>query len=274
MTIHVHVLGTAQDGGFPHAGCSCASCEHARENPLVRRRVACIGVVGETGRCLMVDATPDFGAQHADLMKASGREPAALDALILTHAHIGHYLGLAMLGREVMSASDVPVYCTASMRRFLETNRPWSHLIDRGEIVPQTLTPGSPLTFDGAEIHAFLTPHRSEDTDTIGIEVRGAQRCLVYVPDADIFPPALTERIQEADVALIDGTFYDRGELPHRDILEVKHPFVTETIERFRDARGEIRFIHLNHTNALVSTMPPALPAGFGVAQEGDAFAL
>ncbi len=274
MTIAVHVLGTAQDGGFPHAGCGCAHCERARGNPLLRRLVSCIGIVGESGRCLMVDATPDFAAQLADLARAAGRERPTLDALILTHAHIGHYLGLALLGREAMSAEALPVYVTASMRRFLEQNRPWSHLVERGEVRLEPLGPGEQLLFDGAEIHAFLSPHRGEDTDTIGVEVSGKRRTLLYVSDADVFPPALAERIHEADVALIDGTFYARNELPHREILAVRHPFVAESLERFARARGEIIFTHLNHTNALLGAEPPALPDGFAVAREGDTFAL
>jgi pyrroloquinoline quinone biosynthesis protein B len=272
MGIRVHVLGTAQDGGFPHAGCACASCERARADPALRRRVACLGLVGESGRRLMVDATPDFGAQLADLVRAAGDAPPGLEALVLTHAHIGHYLGLALLGREAMSARGIAVHGTASMARFLRANRPWAHLVERREIVLQTLHPGTPFEFDGARLHAFLTPHRGEDTDTIGLEVRGPERSLVYVSDADFFPPALTERIREADEALIDGTFYDRGELPHREILEVKHPFVVESLERFRGARGRVTFTHLNHTNALLSAHPPDLPAGFAVAREGDVY--
>lgn len=274
MAVDVHVLGTAQDGGFPHAACGCAACAGAREDPSRARLVSCIGIVGETGRCLMVDATPDIGPQMVALAGAAGRAPPAVDALILTHAHMGHYLGLAMLGREAMSVRQVPVYCTRSMRRFIEQNRPWSHLVDRGEILLDTLEPGTPLHFDGAELHAFLTPHRSEDTDTIGLEVRGPERRLVYVSDADVFPPALAARIREADVALIDGTFYARDELPHREILEVRHPFVAESVERFADAAGEVHFIHLNHTNALLSNDPPILPDGFAVAREGETFRL
>jgi pyrroloquinoline quinone biosynthesis protein B len=274
MPIAVHVLGTAQDGGFPHAGCDCPSCAGARADPKRRRRVACIGVVGASGQRLLVDATPDFADQIADLAVAAGARCPGLEALVLTHAHVGHYVGLAMLGREAMSVRDLPVHCTPGMRRFLVANRPWSHLVERGEIRIETLNPGETLAFDGVRIDAFLTPHRGEDTDTIGLEVHGPRRRLVYVSDADVFPPSLTARIAEADVALIDGTFFDRGELPHREILEVKHPFVRESLQRFKDAKGEVRFIHLNHTNALLSDDPPPLPEGFGVAREGDSYVL
>jgi pyrroloquinoline quinone biosynthesis protein B len=198
----------------------------------------------------------------------------SLDAVLLTHAHIGHYLGLALLGREAMSADGVPVYCTPSMGRFLETNRPWSHMIVRGEILLKTIVPGEPLTFDGIEIHAFLTPHRGEDTDTIGLDVRGPERRLVYICDTDIFPQPLAERVREADVALIDGTFYDRDELPHREILAVRHPFVDESVKRFADAKGQVIFVHINHSNALLAPNPPALPDGFRVAREGESFSL
>jgi len=274
MTATVHVLGTAQDGGFPHAGCACTSCEAARENPSLRRRVSCIGIVGETQRCLIVDATPDFSSQIADLSRAAGRTTRGVDAVILTHAHIGHYLGLALLGREAMSAEGVPVYCTPSMGRFLETNRPWSHMITRHEIELKTIQPGQPLQFDGVEIHAFLTPHRSEDTDTIGLDIQGPGKRVLYVSDADVFPPPLADRIREADVALIDGTFHDRDELPHREILEVRHPFVAESVKRFADAEGQVIFIHLNHSNALLSPTPPRLAAGFRIAEEGEMFDL
>lgn len=41
----VVVLGSAQDGGFPHAGCYCAQCERARLDPAYGRLVASLGVV-------------------------------------------------------------------------------------------------------------------------------------------------------------------------------------------------------------------------------------
>ncbi len=124
MGARVHVLGTAQDGGFPHAGCNCPACSAARKEPGRRRRVSCIGVVGESGRTLLVDATPDFSGQIAELAEAAERDRPGTDAIILTHAHIGHYLGLAFLGREAMSTDGVAIHCTKRMAAFLATNRP------------------------------------------------------------------------------------------------------------------------------------------------------
>jgi pyrroloquinoline quinone biosynthesis protein B len=277
MVARVHVLGTVQDGGFPHAGCACVACSSARESPAQRRRVACIGVEGVTGRTLLVDATPDLIEQVAALTRAVGGERHVPDAIALSHAHLGHYLGLAYLGREAMDAKGQPVHCTQKMAAFLKANRPWSHLVERGQITLHAIRPGEPLAFDGVTVRAFLSPHRAEDTDTLGFEVEGPKRTLVYMSDADVLPPPLVERAAAADVALMDGTFYSRDELPHRDILAVRHPFVKDTLAVLADARGEVWYTHLNHTNPLLHPDParrPKLPPRFGVAHEGQTFAL
>ena len=62
------------------------------------------------------------------------------------------------------------------------------------------------------------------------------------------------------DVAYLDGTFYDAGELPGRDMSEIPHPFIQETLQRLAalpaEQRAKVRFIHLNHTN------PALVPGG------------
>jgi pyrroloquinoline quinone biosynthesis protein B len=275
VAVRFHILGTAQDGGLPHPGCSCPRCEAARADPSRARLVACGAVEGETGKTLLVEATPDFRCQVHALARATGRPLP--DAIAVSHAHIGHYLGLAFLGEEAMHTKEMPVYGTPSVLRFLRANQPWKHLVARGEVDLRTMVPGRAHPFDGCLIHAFLTPHRGDDTDTIGFEIRGPSRSLVYVTDADVFPPEIVERIKDADVAIVDGTFYSAADLPNRDILEVRHPFVREALERLAGARGEVRFTHLNHTNPLVDPDSPesrSLPKGFGVAREGDVFDL
>jgi pyrroloquinoline quinone biosynthesis protein B len=277
MGVRVFVLGTTQDGGVPHPCCACANCAAARTDPARRRRAACVAVVGETGKVLLVEATPDFKEQLDLLAAALGRPVACPDQIAVTHAHMGHYLGLAFLGKEAMHARGVPLLGTPSFHRFVTRHRPWAHLVERGEVEPRTFAPGSPHEFDGAILHAFLSPHRGEDTDTIGVEVHGPRRRLVCVTDADVLPPEVVDRIKDADVALVDGTFYSPAELPHRDILAVRHPFVRESVTRLEGARGEVWFTHLNHTNPLLDPASPerrVLPPGFRVAEEGQVFEL
>jgi pyrroloquinoline quinone biosynthesis protein B len=273
--LRVHLLGTAQDGGVPHPGCACRNCEAARADPSKRRRVACFAIEGGDGTVLLVDATPDLREQLEMLAKATGRAPPAVDAIAITHAHAGHYLGLAFLGKEAMHTQKMPVYGTPSVGRFLRGNRPWSHLVEREEIELRTLVPGQPHPFGGCMVHAFLSPHRGEDTDTVGFEIRGPSRTIVYVSDADVLPPPLLERIKAADVAIVDGTFYSASELPNRDILAVRHPFVQESLAQLKGAKGDVHFTHLNHTNPLLDETSPefrSLPARFHVARDGATF--
>lgn len=277
MTAVLHVLGTAQDGGIPHAGCRCETCRGAGEDPARRRRAACVAVAGTSGKTLVVDATPDFPDQLVVLAEGTGRETLVPDAVLLTHAHLGHYVGLAYLGREAMDAAFVPLYATSTMDRFLRENRPWAHLVTRGQVAPRRMAPDEPIEFDGVVVTPFLSPHRAEDTDTVGVEIRGPSRIVLYLPDADVFTAELVERIERADVALVDGTFWTHEEVTHRDVGVIPHPEAKDSVVRLAGARGEVVFTHLNHTNPLVHPDPskhPPLPAGFRVAVEGETLPL
>src|SRR5215470_14304733 len=115
-SVEAVVLGVAQDGGVPHLGCRQKLCVEARRDPSRRRHVASLGLIDPAaGKRFLIDATPDFAEQAERL----GGLP---DGILLTHAHIGHYLGLAQLGREVANTRAMPVYCTSSMARFLREN--------------------------------------------------------------------------------------------------------------------------------------------------------
>src|SRR5262245_31274678 len=90
------VLGIAQDGGMPHAGCAKPPCIDAREGRRKAEKVSCIGLVNRgTGAAYVFDATPDFPAQLHAL--TGGKPPSGI---FLTHGHIGHYTGLMFLGKE------------------------------------------------------------------------------------------------------------------------------------------------------------------------------
>ena len=78
-------------------------------------------------------------------------------------------------------------------------------------------------------------------------------------------------------MALLDGTFYKNGELPGRDMSEVPHPFVEESLQKFSalssPEKSKIVFIHFNHTNPLLKNeseeKEKVKTAGFKVAKEG-----
>ena len=278
------VLGAAQDGGLPHLGCERACCVTARatgagEDPT------CLAVHDrETGSLVLLEATPRIETQIARLHALTGitgRHRQPVDAVLLTHAHMGHYLGLAHFGFEVASTKSLPVWGSERMCDYLGTNGPWSQLVRMEQLVPRAFDPGVPFSpVAGLSVIAIPVPHRDEYTDTGAYKLTGGRGTVLFVPDVDRWDrhDDLLERLLEGvDVAYLDATFYDGRELPERNLKDIPHPLMVDTMDRLQDVArerpGAIRFIHLNHTNPALtdSTIRAGVEArGFGIARTGD----
>lgn len=274
------VLGIAQDGGHPQAGCRRPCCAAAWADPRRGHRVASLGVVSG-GRRWLVDASPDLPRQLHELDRVGGAG-GTLAGVLLTHAHTGHYTGLVHLGREAMGARGVPVWAMPGMTGFLRGNGPWRQLVDLGNVAMAPLADGQAVALD-EEVTAtpFLVPHRAEWSETVGFVVRGARRAALYLPDVDRWDQGgapLADLLAPVDVAYLDATFFDGRELPGARHDEVPHPFVVDTLERLARLpareRAKVRLIHMNHTNPLLDPESAAAAAvraaGVAVAREGE----
>jgi pyrroloquinoline quinone biosynthesis protein B len=252
------ILGIAQDGGYPQAGCNRPDCLSAWRDPVLRQRVASIAIVDpQSHQRWIIDATPDFPSQLASL-DAAARGKVLLDGILLTHAHIGHYLGLAHLGREVLGAHSIKVYAMPRMREFLQHNGPWDQLVHLQNIELVPIEDGVPIALnERITVTPLRVPHRDEYSETVGFIVRGPSRSILWLPDIDKWEKwttSLETVLARVDVAYIDGTFYDATELPGRDLREIPHPLMTETLARLGNSplRAKVRFIHLNQSNPLL----------------------
>lgn len=280
----VVVLGVAQDGGYPQAGCRKSCCRAAWSAPRVARRVSCLAIVDPQRRQRwLIDCTPDFRGQLQALDQvAPPRGALGLDGILLTHAHIGHYSGLIHLGREAIGASQVTVHAMPRMRWFLENNGPWEQLVRLKQIRIQRLAAGQAVKLnDRIQVTPFLVPHRDEYSETVGFHIEGPSRSVVFLPDIDKWDRwevKIEDVLAKADIAYLDGTFYADGELKGRSMAEIPHPFVTESIQRFSrlpaKERQKVRFIHANHTNPILNPESDAAKAvraaGHHVAAEGE----
>jgi len=134
-------------------------------------------------------------------------------------------------------------------------------------------------------VQPFAVPHRDEYTETVGFRIRGPNHTVIYLPDVDkwtALKPPVEHLLKGIERAWLDGTFYDGNELPGRNMSEIPHPFIVETLQRLdalpHQERSKVHFIHFNHTNPLLNPASPerqrVLKEGFGVAEEGDRFAL
>ncbi len=259
----VVVLGAAQDGGLPHLGCFRDCCARARAAGR-HEPVAALALV-DGGDWWLVDATPDLPQQ----VHAMGSLPRGI---LLTHAHVGHYTGLMHLGREVLGARGMPVYCSEALAAFLRANGPWEQLVRLGNVELRTFRSGESFALGGnIQVEAVRVPHRDEyaDTHAFGVQMRGCAP-LLYLPDLDRW-----EGWEEQAAALwarypllvVDGTFYSGDELGGRDMREIPHPPVSLTLERLAvGGPSAVWFTHLNHTNPL---WDPASAEARAVAQRG-----
>jgi Predicted hydrolase of the metallo-beta-lactamase superfamily len=208
---YVVVLGIAQDGGLPHAGCDKTCCKGLWETNE-GEKVSCIGVVDpRTKQSWLIDATPDLPEQLRTLTLDHKTE---LAGIFLTHAHMGHYVGLLQLGREVMGAKDIPIYAMPRMRSFLENNGPWNQLVELENIKIQSLKEGKELKIgEQLYIEPFLVPHRDEYSETVGFRIMGPEQSLIYIPDIDKWEKweqNIYKLVMNIDFALIDGTFFSQ----------------------------------------------------------------
>ena len=275
---HIIVLGVAQDGGAPHAGCSKECCEERWDNPEKHLKVSSIAIVDpKTNETWIIDATPDFASQ---LNSVSDNK---LKGIFLTHAHIGHYTGLIHLGREVMGAKETPVYAMPKMKQFLETNGPWNQLVRLNNISIQKINDNVAIQLnERLSITPFLVPHRDEYSETVGYKIEGPNKSLIFIPDIDKWDKwevSIKGLVEDNDYSLLDGTFYNIDELPGRDMSQIPHPFIIESINLFSNVdKLGIYFIHINHSNPALNSNSDAfkniINNGFGVAKRDQIFDL
>jgi len=280
----ITVLGIAQDGGYPQAGCTAEHCLRHWRGEEKKRQVVSLGLTDQASeQNWLFEATPDFTAQLQQLQVASGS--SNLSGIFLTHAHMGHYAGLLQLGREAMGAKGMPVYVMPKMKEFLETNAPWSQLVALGNIKLILIKQDTPIQLtSNLRVTPLKVPHRDEFSETIGFRIETSDKSLLFIPDIDKWPlwdRDIREEVKRVDVALLDATFYQEGELPNRNMSEIPHPFVAETINIFSPLpaaeKCKVKFIHFNHTNPLIFEgveRETVKKLGFGVATEGERIVL
>lgn len=180
-----------------------------------------------------------------------------------------------------MGAKSVPVYAMPRMEKFLQTSGPWSQLVSLNNIRLVPIRESKFKLNDRISITPFLVPHRDEFTETVGFKIHGPKRSAIYLPDIDKWDrwqTSIADLIADVDIAFLDGTFFDGSELPGRNMAQIPHPFVVESIAQFKTMsladRNKIQFIHLNHTNPLLNRVSKAHSivkrAGHHVAEQGQ----
>lgn len=111
--MRITFLGTGTSTGIPLLGCNCEVCRSA--DPRDRRTRPSL-LVEFDGRAVVIDTSPDFRYQ------ALRAEMTRLDAVLFTHGHADHILGLDdVRGFYFRQRVPIPIYadtrCMATIQR-------------------------------------------------------------------------------------------------------------------------------------------------------------
>lgn len=210
-----------------------------------------------------------------------------LSNIFITHAHIGHYAGLMFLGRESAGTREVDVTVMPRMASYLKNNGPWEQLVSLNNInINSGLVDKVPFQLaDSLSVTPYLVPHRDEYSETVGFVIEGLNKKALFLPDIDDWDRWKSEHdmdisdvVSSVDAAFIEATFYDNNELPGRDMTQIPHPRVTDSMARLKNDASKVHFIHINHTNPLRDVSSPETneveSKGFNVARRGQRLCL
>ena len=283
---YITILGIAQDAGFPQIDCNKTCCQSFYIGNETKKLVSCLGLVDQDAKSKwLFDATPDISKQ-TQLLKINHLDNnKVIDGIFLTHAHIGHYTGLMYLGTEALGGDNIPVYAMPRMKAYLESNGPWSQLVNYKNIDLQPLQHDSIITLNTSlKVTPFLVPHRDEYSETVGYKIEGNNKSALFIPDIDKWHQwnhDIVEEVKKVDYAFVDASFFKDGELD-RDMSKIPHPFTSETTTLFEyetlETKNKIHFIHFNHTNPAIKESHPLKDSlqnlGFRFPKEGAIFEL
>lgn len=285
-SVKLIVLGNVQDAGSPHLGCKKNCCKNLWTQPDLKRKVISMGIADyRKKKNYLFEASPDMTYQLKGLQNKN-KTPNIIDGIFITHAHIGHYTGLMYLGKEAMSAHNIPVYVMPRFKTFLENNGPWSQLVHLKNIEPREMENEKPIILNpNLKVTPLQVPHRDEFSETAGFLIEGPHKKALFIPDVDKWAKwkyNIVDYIKKVDYAFLDATFYNAAEIGNRDITTIPHPLVEESMSLFKNLDPEykkrIYFIHFNHTNKLLDRNSQESKIvkknGYNIARLGDEVSL
>ncbi len=268
--MRVRVLGTTAGGGLPQWNCGCAQCARARDgDPDVPPRTQCsLAISAGDGRWSLLNASPDVRAQLAGfpgLHPKAGTRSLPLDTIVLSDASLAHTLGLASLHdslpyrvlttrwiRDALLDSNAVLRPLAPAFGTVKIDEPFA--LDRDEHLEAKLFPVAGKTPAWAQP---IAAHGAESTLGVRVVDKRSGKRLVYAPYLQRIDTATVAELAEADVRLVDGTFWaqddlrtlrpgapDAGALGH---LPISGP--EGSLALLRGMQGRTFYTHLNNTN-------------------------
>ena len=262
MRMDVTLLGTGTSVGVPIIGCGCAVC--TSEDPRDARLRTSAHVVAQTDAGpvhLQIDAGPDFRQQAL----ASG--VGAVDALLVTHEHFDHVVGLDDL-RPFFFRDRTPIPVLALPRTAEALEAMFGYIFRDGtypgvsKLELQPLAPGAGAatvasrSAPQASVEVVPVPVFHGDLPILGWRIGP----LAYLTDVSRIPDTSFPLLDGVDVLILDG------------LRPTPHP----THLSFEEAAGvaarigarQTWLVHMTH-DVLHAEADAALPEGIRLGYDG-----
>lgn len=241
-TLKITVLGSGTSVGVPTVGCHCAVCES--QDPHDNRLRPSI-LISYDGHNVLVDTTPDFRFQ------ALRAKINHLDAVLFTHSHADHILGLDDVRPfNFRQKGEIPIYAAPDTMEVIQ--RVYQYIFDgvkRESNVPKLAT----HLIDGAAIDLFgleflPVPVMHGSATIYGFRFGAA----AYLTDHSDIPESSMAQLSGLDVLFLDALRYK----PHPTHSTVDRSI--QTVEKLAPRRAF--FTHISHDLAHAraeSLLPP-----------------
>lgn len=252
-------LGTGTSQGIPMIGCECEVCLSA--DPRDKRTRSSIyleteGAQGEKGK-ILVDTTPDLRFQL--LREKINR----VDAVVYTHGHADHILGLDDLRRFCeMENRAMPLY---GSKETLETlSRIFFYAFNgenrfKGYVHPEPKVVDKAFELGGLTFHPLEVPHGKARTWGYRMDEKGTPK-VAYFSDCKTLPESVQQDIQKIPILILDGLRLT----PHPTHLSL--PEAVELSQRVQAQKTY--FTHLAHAIGH-AVIEPTLPKNRFLAYDG-----
>ena len=244
------VLGSGTSMGVPTIGCDCAVCRSL--DPRDRRTRPSV-MIGYNGRHVIIDSTPDFREQ------ALREKITQLDAVLYTHTHADHILGIDDLRPLTYrhKPGKLPLYATPRDCEFLRNM--FRYIFDAkykfGGLAQVDLQPiEGPVELFGARFEPLTVIHG--DAPILGFRFGSA----AYLTDHSEVPAETLEKLRGLDILFLDALRYT----PHPTHSTVEQSLkIVDTVKPKRTF-----FTHICHDLPHEATNA-ALPMGVRLAYDG-----
>jgi phosphoribosyl 1,2-cyclic phosphate phosphodiesterase len=241
MKARLTVLGSGTSMGVPTIGCDCAVCHSA--DPHDRRTRPSI-LIEYAGRNVLVDTTPDFREQ------AIREGIRSLDAVLYTHGHADHILGLDDLRPLSFHRPEkIPLYARPADAELLR--RMFRYIFDAdykfgGLAQVELRTIDGPVDLFGARFEPVTVIHG--DDEILGFRFGQA----AYLTDVSEIPEESYSKLTGLDILFLDALRHK----PHPTHSTVENSL--RIVERVKPKRTF--FTHICHDLAHEATnaaLPP-----------------